>query len=375
MGEWRTVRLGDVTTNHDAIRKPVKSLDRQPGPFPYYGASGIVDYIDDYILDGEYLLVSEDGENLRSRKTFIAFVASGKFWVNNHAHVLRGNESARTRFLKYRLDVTDISGYLTGSTQPKLSQQALNNIQVAIPDVAEQDAILAVLDSLDSKISANQRTCWKAEELALAVVGSFAHNARKAIHELARCQRTVCNPWEQGDVAVRHFSLPAFDQGRHPAVESSPSIKSAKFVLDKPSVLFSKLNPRTPRIWLAAPDKILRSYASTEFVVLQPYGYSPELLWLVCAQPHLSDELVSLARGTSNSHQRVTPSDILERQVIDPGSLSSIVVDECEKLIKLSMSLHGEIPRLVALRDTLLPKLMDGTLAVRAAEDLVSEVV
>ena len=103
---WREQTLGEVTQNLDAERIPVRRADRRPGPYPYYGASGIIDSIDDYIFDGEYLLIAEDGENLRSRTTPIAFLASGKFWVNNHAHVVSGNHFANTRFLAYLVTIS-----------------------------------------------------------------------------------------------------------------------------------------------------------------------------------------------------------------------------------------------------------------------------
>ena len=88
---WEIVPLGELTDNFDAARVPVKRADRRPGPYPYYGASGIVDSVSDYLFDGEYLLIAEDGENLRTRNTPIASLANGKFWVNNHAHIVRGN--------------------------------------------------------------------------------------------------------------------------------------------------------------------------------------------------------------------------------------------------------------------------------------------
>ena len=84
--EWNT--LGELAENRDSKRKPITSSSREPGKIPYYGASGIVDYVKGYIFDGEYLLVSEDGANLIARNTPIAFSISGKSWVNNHAHVL-----------------------------------------------------------------------------------------------------------------------------------------------------------------------------------------------------------------------------------------------------------------------------------------------
>jgi type I restriction enzyme S subunit len=84
--EWRERMLGEVTQNFDAIRVPVRETERHEGPYPYYGASGVVDHVGKYLFDGEYLLVAEDGENLRTRNTPVAFLARGKFWVNNHAH-------------------------------------------------------------------------------------------------------------------------------------------------------------------------------------------------------------------------------------------------------------------------------------------------
>ena len=118
---WQEMALAELTENFDGQRIPVKESERKPGPYPYYGASGIVDRVDKYLFDGEYLLIAEDGENLRTQKTPIAFLARGKFWVNNHAHIVTGNVRADTRFLMYALNNGNISGYLTGSTMPKLT--------------------------------------------------------------------------------------------------------------------------------------------------------------------------------------------------------------------------------------------------------------
>ena len=83
--------IENLVSIHDSERVPVKKSDRKKGKFSYYGASGVADHIDDYLFDGEYVLLSEDGDNLRTRNTTIAFMAKGKFWVNNHAHILKGN--------------------------------------------------------------------------------------------------------------------------------------------------------------------------------------------------------------------------------------------------------------------------------------------
>ncbi len=172
-GEWRERPLAELTDNFDGIRVPVKEADRRPGPFPYYGASGVVDHVDDYLFDGEYLLVAEDGENLRTRKTPVAFLARGKFWVNNHAHIVRGNSDGDTRFLMYALSSADISGYLTGSTMPKLTQGNLNRIPVLTPPLPEQRAIAHILSTLDDKIELNRRMIETLEAMARALFKSW----------------------------------------------------------------------------------------------------------------------------------------------------------------------------------------------------------
>lgn len=167
--EWRTTSLGDLTVNHDGKRKPVKESDRRPGPYPYYGASGIVDYVDGYLFDGDYLLVAEDGENLRTRQTPIAFMARGKSWVNNHAHIVTGNDNADTRFLMYAIQGTDISGYLTGAVMPKLTQGNLNKIEIECPPIEEQRAIAHILGTLDDKIELNRQQNDTLEAMARAL--------------------------------------------------------------------------------------------------------------------------------------------------------------------------------------------------------------
>ena len=172
-GDWQTCTLGELTDNFDAIRIPVKETDRGVGPYPYYGASGVVDHVDGFLFDGEYLLIAEDGENLRTRTTPIAFLANGKFWVNNHAHIVQGNSNADTRFLKYALSVLDISGYLTGSTMPKLTQGNMNRIPLLTPPLPKQRTIAYVLGTLDDKIELNRRMNETLEAMARALFKSW----------------------------------------------------------------------------------------------------------------------------------------------------------------------------------------------------------
>ena len=145
--------MGEIAINLDSQRRPVTKSAREAGEFPYYGASGIVDYVSDYIFDGDYLLVSEDGANLLARSTPIAFSISGKTWVNNHAHVLQFNSYAERRFVEIYLNSIDLSPYVSGAAQPKLNQANLNRIPIPVPSFEEQERIVAILDKFDELVN------------------------------------------------------------------------------------------------------------------------------------------------------------------------------------------------------------------------------
>lgn len=142
--------LGNISENLDFMRKPITSGLREKGNIPYYGASGIVDYVKDYIFEGDYLLVSEDGANLLARNTPIAFSISGKNWVNNHAHVLKFNTYTERRFVEFYLNNIDLTPYISGASQPKLNKNNLSNIKIPAPPFEEQQRIVTILDKFET---------------------------------------------------------------------------------------------------------------------------------------------------------------------------------------------------------------------------------
>ena len=144
--EWK--RLGDLAENLDSKRKPITSGLREAGSIPYYGASGVVDYVKDYIFDGDYLLVSEDGANLLARNTPIAFSISGKSWVNNH--VLKFDSYAKRRYVEYYLNSIDLTPYISGAAQPKLNKKNLESIFIPDPSIEEKERLVALLDKFDT---------------------------------------------------------------------------------------------------------------------------------------------------------------------------------------------------------------------------------
>lgn len=147
-----------ITINHDKKRKPLSAKERatMQGEYRYFGAQNVIDHVNDYLFDGEYLLIAEDGENLKSNKQNIAQIVEGKFWLNNHAHIVQTNELCNIHYLNYWLNTADISGYITGSAQPKLSQANMNAITIDLPSREIQDKIVSVLLGLDKRIQCNR---------------------------------------------------------------------------------------------------------------------------------------------------------------------------------------------------------------------------
>ncbi len=152
--DWEPQPFGEICENLDSRRRPITKGVRTAGQYPYYGASGIVDYVESYLFDEPLLLVSEDGANLLARSTPIAFSVSGKIWVNNHAHVLRFASMATQKFVECYLNSIPLENYVTGAAQPKLNQQALNSIPIPLPPKPEQERIVAELEAEAAKVEA-----------------------------------------------------------------------------------------------------------------------------------------------------------------------------------------------------------------------------
>lgn len=267
--------------------------------------------------------------------------------------------------LRAMADSTDMAPYLSLSDQ--------RSLMISLPDVSVQHVIVDMLGALDEKIAVNDRLAATAEELSIAratqgltstiPLGGIAYHIRDQI-----------DPATVEANLVAHYSLPAFDAKQLPDLVAPGSIRSGKFVVSKPSLLLSKLNPSIPRIWNVAPAQDVLAVASTEFVVLHSIpGISPDDLWAVCGQPDFLGRLTAKATGTSNSHQRVSPADLLATRVIDPRAMSNAVHSLISALAEQVRHAHAESLSLAELRDSLLPRLMSGEIRVRDAEKIVED--
>lgn len=156
-GDWVEKKLGKVAENLDSKRVPITSNVREKGEIPYYGASGIIDFVKDFIYDDELLCISEDGANLVDRNYPIAFTIRGKTWVNNHAHVLKFENVSTHILVEKYINSINVEAFLTGAAQPKLNRGKLDIIPIPLPkNPKEQQKIASCLSALDSLITAQK---------------------------------------------------------------------------------------------------------------------------------------------------------------------------------------------------------------------------
>ena len=167
------VKLGDITENLSNVRVPITQRDRVKGDIPYYGASGIVDYVADYIVDDFVMLVSEDGANLKTRNTPIAFTVEGKAWVNNHAHILKFKGKETHLLVELILNRMDLNEFITGQAQPKLNQKNLKEIRFALPSLKMQKEIITKVQKLEEKITIAQKIVENSSEKKQAILKKY----------------------------------------------------------------------------------------------------------------------------------------------------------------------------------------------------------
>lgn len=390
-GEWTTSELADLTVNFDGKRKPVKESDRRPGPYPYYGASGVVDHVDGFLFDGDYLLIAEDGENLRTRQTPIAFMARGRFWVNNHAHIVTGNDKADTRFLMYALQNADISGYLTGAVMPKLTQGNLNRIEVSHPCITEQRAIAHILGTLDDKIELNRQRNQTLEAMARALFKDWFVDFGPVRAKLeGRWQRNQSLPGlpahlydlfpdrlvesELGEIPegweirrVSDFlslaygkSLPA--KARSPGnvpVYGSGGITGVHNIalIDSEAVIVGRKGTVGSLYWEQSPSYPIDTVFYVQPLVSLPFCY------------HLLESLPLRDMNTDAAVPGLNRKNVYRLEVVSPPE---VLLEKfsvlARKLREKIFTAQNELHLLTQLHDTLLPKLIAGELRIVDAE-------
>lgn len=368
--KFETYRFDEVTINFDRMRIPLSSKQRseRQGEYRYYGAQGVIDYIDDFIFDGTYLLIAEDGENLKSKKQNIAQLANGKFWVNNHAHIVQTNELCDLYYLYYLINSMDLSGYITGSAQPKLSQANLNAVTLQLPPIDEQRKVAAILGTLDDKIELNNKINENLQLQAFALFDKLmfdADNTECQVSDIAYVnpKRSLSKNQVARYIDMSQLSTTgAFPSGW----EMKPYTGGMRF--KNGDTLLARITPclengKTAFIDFLDQDEV--AFGSTEYIVLAPKeGIPAEFLYCLARYPAFVDYAVKNMNGSSG-RQRVSAETI--GQFVLPKILLSEIKSFEEKALPIFRKMRYnslENICLAQMRDIMLPKLMSGEINI-----------
>ena len=381
---WEPVLFEDLVEFHDRYRIPLSKMERdgRPGAFPYYGAQGIIDWIDGYIFDGRYLLIAEDGENLKSRKQPVAYMAEGQFWVNNHAHVVKAVEGvADDDFLRIHVEFHPLNGLITGAAQPKLSQSNLKRLPVIVPPYAEQVRIGTVIRAVDGLIQNNRRRIAILEEMARLLYREWFVHFRFPGHEDVELEDSDLGPIPK-DWDIRSFAdLAEFVNGfafkpSHWLDDGLPIVKikelkggvtadtpryhgtdiDKRYFIDDGAVLFSWSADLEAYVWASGPALL-----NQHLFDVRPHEVSH--LFIFHSLSGRMNEFLARAQGTTMKHiKRSALSEV--KLALPPVELRGEFESMARPMLDLQLNLSRQNVVLREARDLLLPRLVSGELDV-----------
>ena len=382
-------KFSELTINFDKERIPLSSSERESkkGKYPYYGAQGIIDHVDEYIFDGEYLLIAEDGENLNSRSQPIANVVLGKFWVNNHAHIVKTNSKCEIHYLCYLLNNINISGYITGSAQPKLNQYNLNNMVLEIQDYETQYKISIILKRINDKIKLNEKINKNLEEQLLRIFDSWFLKFELSNEFSDSKLGLIPRGWKidylgsKKSCSIIKSGIDEFDNSKIyiATADVDNSIITSNDTLitmdDKPSR--ANMQPISNSIWFAKMIDSKKLIMVDEYCndLLNNYIFSTGFCGLKCVDKYfyylwtflLTDVFDVMKNNfcTGTTMQAINNKDTKLIEFVLPDDKTITQFNSIAKpMFKKIYYNNLEIKKLQRLRDTLLPKLMSGEIDV-----------
>lgn len=403
MTDIRKTTIGEVTHNFDSQRVPLSAKQRTllEKKYRYYGAQGVIDYVDNYLFNGEFLLIAEDGENLKSQNSNICNIVNGKFWVNNHAHILQASLGNNNLYLYYLLNQVNFRNYVTGSAQPKLTKDSLESIPIYVHDSNYQEKIADVLSSIDQKIEINNRISAELEAMAKTLYDywfvqfdfpdengkPYKSSGGKMVYS-KELKREIPAGWEAGTL----FDLGEIVGGSTPSRENSENftthgtawitpkdlsnnkrnafiskgetdvtndgIKNASLkILPKHTILLSS---RAPIGYMAiATNELTTNQGFKSFVSNKDYPFS-------FIFHTVQSKLKTIEQYASGSTFKEISASTLKTVVIPLPSIELVSLFHGKVLPAFEQreTLEKENQQLAALRDWLLPMLMNGQVQV-----------
>ena len=356
--------------------KNQKKVLSESGNIPIYGTGGLMGYATTALYDKPSVLIGRKGTIGK-----VKYVEHPFWTVDTLFYTIVNTDIVLPKYLYYVMSLIDLNNYNEGTTIPSLRTETLNRLEFDIPSLEEQETILSCLNPIDEKIALNNAINNNLEQQTQAIFKSWFVDFElnygimpsdwkvSQLGSIAKISTEVFSPAKNPNVEVEHYSIPAYDEKRYPVFETSNGIKSNKYRLSSNSVMISKLNPDTKRIWrpYCISDNPI---CSTEFIVYEPINpLNRDFIYSIIDSIGFSAFLCSHTTGSTNSRQRATPSVTLTYDIIVPDektiqafcSIVSPMYDTIENNIK-------ENQKLAETRDKLLPKLMSGELDVSNVE-------
>jgi type I restriction enzyme S subunit len=376
---WQVCRLGDIASFHDEQRVPIKAEDRakRPGEFPYFGASGQIDSIDDFIFDGDYVLLAEDGANILNRSSPIAFRAKGKFWVNNHAHILKATSATCNEFLLYALEALRYERYNTGSAQPKLNKEVCESIKLALPSKSEQEKIVEILSDCDVGIGTIER---EIESKKRSYKGACQHalssaNETRPLTEVAtvlfsnvdKKQCAVQQPvmlCNYTDVFYNDFITSDLNFMESTASET----ESKKFALRSDDVLFTKDSETPEEIAVSAvvSEDIANLVCGYHLGIARPKDINGGYLGVAFKSLTVRNQFSRLAQGATRFGLNLDAMHYVNIPVL-PRAQQTLMAKISKEHAREIDALSLQLSLLKKLKHGLMQQLMTGKLRVKGA--------
>lgn len=395
MSQWAPLRIGDIGELFDGPHATPKSKGKVSTDYIFLSISSLENgrlnlKESPSISEEDYLSwtrrVTPQAQDLvfsyETRLGEGALIPAGlTCCLGRRMALLRPNQKViEPRFLLYlflgpKFQQTIAERTIHGSTVNRIALNDFPDFPILLPDITEQRRIAGVLGALDDKIESNQAVVTRAEQLIDAIAEQKATVLPTvALSEVCSLSKSTWKPDTSSDQTVHLFSLPAFDEGAVPEQAAVSTIKSNKTLVDRPGILVSRLNPRISRMWWVETDATPVSVCSPEFAYLTAGDmHGLACTWLAVRSPEFRGEIVDRVTGTSGSHQRVRPADLMTIGVPDYRSLAEHTQITVLTLLHLVSARRQQSVALAELRDALLPELMSGRMRVDKAGCLVSE--
>jgi len=385
---WRKVKLGEIAQNFDSKRIPLSSMQRakMKGLYPYYGAAEIVDYINNYIYDGFYLLIAEDGTVTTDGNKPMLQLVNGKFWVNNHAHVIWGNNDLETKYLFYALRNTPITPYITGAVQLKLTQENLNKIELPYPsDESVRKKVVDILSTFDDKIELNSKISQNLEQMAQSIFKEWFIKFKFPGHKKVKMLNSELGKIPEGWEMVNAEKIFTFEKGVEPGSGSYSITRKTNFIpfyrvrdLEEKSgdtdvfidekvannkickcndVLIS-FDATVGRIKIgcngAFSSGIRRVYSKDGFI-------KNSFIYFWLKTPYIQNTILEYSSGTTILH---AGNSIEFLKILFNKDIINKFQKIADPIFNKILEINKENQKLASLRDLFLPKLMSGEIII-----------